>query len=177
MKCYYHNSVDAVSVCKKCNKSLCKECYDEGEDGYCQKCKHENYKAEIQAADIKNKHDNLHVIRNSIIAFAIGAFFGSWIGNFAASHDSSNYTWVFRIIFPLVYGYGFFSVYWGLKVISKLVDKVLQLGFILIIGWPILILLLFAACFIGVYTSIPMFIKHFIQYKHNKKKYKSASIQ
>ena len=26
MKCYYHNDVDAVGVCKSCGKGLCKDC-------------------------------------------------------------------------------------------------------------------------------------------------------
>ena len=28
MKCYYHHDVDAVGICKSCNKGLCEECIE-----------------------------------------------------------------------------------------------------------------------------------------------------
>ena len=33
MKCYYHNDIDAVAICKNCSKGLCKECAAELDDG------------------------------------------------------------------------------------------------------------------------------------------------
>jgi hypothetical protein len=33
MKCYNHLSIDAVGICKNCNKGLCKDCLTEVENG------------------------------------------------------------------------------------------------------------------------------------------------
>ena len=33
MKCFYHNPVDAVGICKSCNRGLCSDCCFETENG------------------------------------------------------------------------------------------------------------------------------------------------
>jgi hypothetical protein len=33
MKCFNHSSVDAIGICKNCNKGLCVDCLTEIEDG------------------------------------------------------------------------------------------------------------------------------------------------
>lgn len=33
MKCYNHQNIDALAICKNCNKGLCKDCLTEIDDG------------------------------------------------------------------------------------------------------------------------------------------------
>lgn len=33
MKCFYHEAIDSVGVCRKCWRGICRECVDEAGDG------------------------------------------------------------------------------------------------------------------------------------------------
>jgi succinate dehydrogenase/fumarate reductase-like Fe-S protein len=48
MKCFYHNSVDAVAICKNCNRGVCPDCAAEVSNGVA--CKN-RYEAEVEAVN------------------------------------------------------------------------------------------------------------------------------
>ncbi|MBW4651722.1 MAG: DUF2180 family protein [Kaiparowitsia implicata GSE-PSE-MK54-09C] len=48
MKCYYHNDVDAVAICKNCNRGICPKCAAEIENGIA--CRN-RCESEVQALD------------------------------------------------------------------------------------------------------------------------------
>jgi hypothetical protein len=55
MKCFIHPQIDAVGICKNCNKGLCKECAIELENGIACKDKCENQVIAINDLIEKNK--------------------------------------------------------------------------------------------------------------------------
>lgn len=84
MKCFYHNSVDAVAICKNCNKGVCPQCAAEVGNGIACKSKCE---AEVAAInEIINRSKTAHqrsasaFSRNAIIYLMIGVLFVGWGG-------------------------------------------------------------------------------------------------
>ena len=55
MKCFYHESKDAVGQCKKCGKGLCKECVTKN-NGICEDCYFDE-----KANNIDMSHENLFI--------------------------------------------------------------------------------------------------------------------
>jgi hypothetical protein len=55
MKCFYHNSIDAVAICKNCSRGLCTECVSEVENGVVCKNRCEPAIEEINAMLKKNR--------------------------------------------------------------------------------------------------------------------------
>ena len=55
MKCFYHNGVDAVAICKNCNRGLCMECASEVENGVACKNRCEPAIEELNAMLNKNR--------------------------------------------------------------------------------------------------------------------------
>lgn len=54
MKCFYHQELDAIGICKKCQKGLCSECATDLEHGIACKGKHEKEAGEIEALISRN---------------------------------------------------------------------------------------------------------------------------
>jgi len=58
MKCYNHTNIDAVGICKNCNKGLCKDCLTEVENGIActSSCVDEVYKVNALINRSKNAY-------------------------------------------------------------------------------------------------------------------------
>jgi hypothetical protein len=55
MKCFNHPDVEAVGICKSCNKGICKECLTEVENGIACKGKCEDEVKELNSLLKRNK--------------------------------------------------------------------------------------------------------------------------
>jgi len=92
MKCFYHNSVDAVAICKNCNRGVCAADALEAENGIacCEKCE-----IEVRAINeiiVRSKTSHVKVRsaygRNAIIFALLGILFGGY-GIFSLSRTPS----------------------------------------------------------------------------------------
>ena len=54
MKCFYHHELDAIGICKKCQKGLCSECATDLEHGIACKGKHEKEAEAIEGLISRN---------------------------------------------------------------------------------------------------------------------------
>jgi len=73
MKCYYHEDRDAVATCKRCGKSLCKECASKYQIVYCADCAAQ-MRAEAVNKKERDRQSKLIDTKSEIIkAFVIGA--------------------------------------------------------------------------------------------------------
>lgn len=171
MKCYYHNERDAVATCKKCNKHLCRECYDRGQNGTCSGCLNLSYtRTKLEEIDKRRVY-----IRSSLLALLIGAVIGVFLANKLINYETSKnivmeFKYGYYPVLALITGYGLFSLYWGKVIMSNIFDRLLDGGWILIFTWPILVVLLAMAIFIGVYASLPMMIYNIVAYQRLKRK-------
>jgi hypothetical protein len=159
MKCYFHSESNAVSSCLKCNKSLCKDCYDQGDSGICSNCLINEQKKE---KTIKSQN-HLSYIKKSLLFFLLGLIIGWVITSPALTNSNINKS--FLLIFLFLYGYVSFSIYWGLHILSSITQKLFSSGFLLIFTWPLFFILITLAGIIGMYVSVPMFIKHYAGYR------------
>ena len=57
MRCFIHNDVEAISVCKRCGKAMCPKCSAySGHSGICPECRREDFIKE-RACNIKQIED------------------------------------------------------------------------------------------------------------------------
>jgi hypothetical protein len=82
MRCFYHDTVDAVAICKNCNRGVCRECAAEFPNGIACKNKCE---AEVEAVNLlisrnKTSHQKTSAAysRNAIVYLMLAAVFGFW---------------------------------------------------------------------------------------------------
>ena len=167
MRCYYHNKIDAVAICKECGKHLCKECYDNGSKGICHECLVSMHKESV----VQNKEYHYSFIKKSFIALTIGAVVGLFfaMGMNATSKLQDNIIdaslrLMRYVIHPIILGYVGFSFYWGLSFFSKVIKKIMVRKIILIFTWPAFVVVFCTAFFAGVFAGIPMFIYHLVRY-------------
>ncbi len=181
MKCYYHNEINAVATCKKCNKHLCKECYDLGKDGLCSSCNDVNKKRLKEVRIDRAEKDFGRYIRSSNLAAIVGAILGIPLIKYLSSSDSLKELYLeapflqalivhgaVSLIFILATAYTLFALYAGFSITSKHILKSRWIIIILIICWPLGLLLIIMSILLGYYASIPMYIKYKIDYKRAK---------
>ena len=82
MRCFYHNSVEAVGICKNCYRAVCRDCATECTNGIA--CKN-RCEGEVEAVnDIINRGKTSYqktssaYSRNALIYFLFAAGFGVW---------------------------------------------------------------------------------------------------
>jgi hypothetical protein len=184
MKCYYHNDVDAVATCKKCNKHLCKECYDLGNDGLCLLCNQINMKRLKQVNIDKVEKDYGRYIRSSNFAAIIGALIGTSFIKKISSLDTMKEMYIelpyvqalaahgiVSLILILATAYTFFSLYAGLSITSKHILKSRWIIVVLLICWPLGLVMIVMSILLGYYASIPLYIKNKVDYNRAKKRF------
>ncbi len=72
MKCFYHNSIDAVGICKNCNRGVCSECAADLKNGIA--CKN-RCESEVQAVnELINRNKNSHQKASVVKVFRKGRF-------------------------------------------------------------------------------------------------------
>ena len=79
MNCFYHNSVDAIGICKNCNRGLCLECAADLVNGIA--CKN-RCESEVEAVNElinrnKKSHEkaNYAYTRNALVYLFLGLIF------------------------------------------------------------------------------------------------------
>lgn len=84
MKCFYHNSADAVAVCKNCNRGICLECAAEVSNGVA--CKN-RCEIEVEAVNqLINRNKTAYqktssaYSRNALIFLLLGILFLGYSG-------------------------------------------------------------------------------------------------
>lgn len=115
MKCFYHQTIDAVASCKSCCRGLCNECAAEvGLAASCRgRCENDVATLIELAAHGRNARDRMSstYFRNGIFATVIGVLF-ALVGIFQLTGDNPSelsYLFVFS-------GIGFFAMgIWNLK--------------------------------------------------------------
>jgi hypothetical protein len=82
MRCFNHSTVDAVAICKNCNRGVCRECATEFPNGIACKGKCE---AEVEALNLlldrgKTEYQKARTAysRNAIVYLLLAAVFGIW---------------------------------------------------------------------------------------------------
>ncbi len=151
MKCYYHESKDAVGTCKNCGKSLCKTCVDKHESGLCDDC--EKKRKEKLEKELNTKKENLKkdakavkndTIKDLVIAAVLSlvcGIFGFSIGGIQGLLMTIGFPWGWKFINQIMTG-NFMS--WLIILTEKfwLVAYIIKFGLALIIGaftWPFII--------------------------------------
>jgi hypothetical protein len=182
MKCYYHNEINAVATCKKCNKHLCKECYDLGNGGLCSSCSEINRKR-LKEARIDGVERNYgRYIRSSNLSAILGALLALPLIKYLSSSDSLKEMYIelprlqalavhgiASLILILATAYTFFALYAGFSITSKHILKSRWIIIVLLICWPLGLLLIVMSILLGYYASIPLYIKNIIEYKRAKR--------
>ncbi len=82
MRCFYHDTVDAVAICKSCNRGVCHECAIEFTNGVA--CKN-RCEAEVEAVNqiidrSKTSYQNTSSAysRNAVVYLMFAVVFGGW---------------------------------------------------------------------------------------------------
>ncbi len=151
MKCYYHESKDAVGTCKDCGKSLCKTCVDKYESGLCEACEKKRKEKIQKELDIKKenlkknaksvKNDTIKDLVIAAVLSLICGIFGFAIGGFQGLLMTIGFPWGWKFINQIMTG-NFMS--WLIILTEKfwLVAYIIKFGLALIIGaftWPFII--------------------------------------
>jgi len=82
MHCFYHDSIDAIAVCKNCSRGLCRECATEFPNGIACKGRCENEVNAINQIINRNKTSykktSAAYTRNALTYLMMGIVFGVW---------------------------------------------------------------------------------------------------
>src|ERR1044072_4794704 len=82
MHCFYHDSIDAIAVCKNCSRGLCRECATEFPNGIACKGRCENEVNAINQIINRNKTSykktSAAYTRNALTYLLMGIVFGVW---------------------------------------------------------------------------------------------------
>lgn len=122
MKCYYHNTLDAVGTCKKCGKFLCKNCIDLNPGtGLCPDC----INIKIQDDNLKKQKAVEDALIDTTAEFIKSIVIGILIGGIACFLMNISGAWYdyplsSKIVFFLV----FFTVPYGWALITYLQSKI-----------------------------------------------------
>ena len=156
MKCYFHSELDAVASCSRCNKFICKQCYDMGSDGLCAECSRIRINENLD--EIRLPH-RLYV-RNSLVSLVVGAIIG-FIGSIILLYGIEDLAFTVGFL-TTISAYTGFSIYCGARILSFSFAPFHRSGCFIIITWPVLLFIFLASATIGFFASIPKFIYHLI---------------
>jgi len=114
MKCFYHNSVDAVAICKNCNRGICQECASELLNGVA--CKN-RCEAEVEAVNnLINRNKTSYqkassaYSRNALIFLLLGILFLAFGGIDISSKPSLGWFLLLGGIIFLIGALFYFSI-------------------------------------------------------------------
>ena len=116
MKCFFHESRDAVATCQKCGKSLCKECASKYIPVLCDDCfaAEQNQKAAKKQADIIDTWSEFFVA----CAIGLGAAIVCFIVSKQINGGTASYNWILNVltriwVFTIPFGWKFFNYLLG----------------------------------------------------------------
>lgn len=149
MKCYYHETRDAVAQCNRCGKLICKECAEKRDPPICPDC--------AKTEEAKNKRSmKITVMLSAALGLeglAVGVFpilslFTQ--GNFSLGGFLMNLLLTALIAFVMA------GIPFGWRYLNKITSKMFL--FLPVIGWVIyLYLKLILSVFAGIY-ALPKYI-------------------
>lgn len=87
MKCYYHNTEDAVGQCLECGRELCSSCMDKYDPPLCMKC--------VMKFLNKEKMEKVYTLILTMVLMIIGYFSNILVGD----NESIKVSFIFAILY------------------------------------------------------------------------------
>ena len=119
MKCFYHPQIDAVGLCKHCQRGVCPACASERDGGLACRDRHESQVDQVTALIRRNMQVGVKSRSVSLIAFAIFVVALIVLIDLAVNEENPNV----RTMLYMLAAFSFVAVLGQVPVLRSMVRK------------------------------------------------------